>query len=165
VATVPDVVQMVSNDVTLDQTESDVQIIAFNERGNGLNCFALTKDVHTDQGMIPKSTLVKSHFIHGDPVTTLLLEGRVRFDTPIIGVISTSALLDASDGQLGRPGTTYPPAGSEPNRGLEAGQADNYQVVGGGFVIAVRMEVPLDSFSDQIRVVTACDQPGGGQPD
>jgi hypothetical protein len=27
------------------------------------------------------------------------------------------------------------------------------------------MEVPLDSFSDQIRVVTACDQPGGGQPD
>ena len=163
VATVPDAVELVLTDVRLNQSESDVEIRAFNERGNGPQCFQLPYDLQTDHSVIPKFTWVKSHFIHADPVTTLLLDGRVRFDTQIIGVISSSAGLDATDALLGRPGTTYPPPGTEPNRGLEATQADAYAIVGAGFVIAVRVEVPPppDAFSDQIRVITACTQPPG----
>lgn len=154
VATGLDAVQFVPNDVRLNQTESDVRIIAFNERQQ---CVTLPFDLQVDNGVIPKGTKLKSHFIHADPDTTLLLDGRVRFDTQILGVISTSAGLDATDVPFGRPGVVYPAPGAEPNRGLEPGiQADQYQIIFGGFGIQVRLEVPLDSFSDQLRVLNCC---------
>lgn len=155
VATGLDAVQFVPVDVRLDQTESDVRIIAFNERQ--LPCVILKDDLPVDQGVIPKGTKLKSHFIHADPVNALLLEGRVRFDTQIVGVISTSAGLDATDALFGRPGVVYPNPGDEDFRGLEPGvQADQYQIIAGGFAIQVRLQVPFDSFSDQIRVLNCC---------
>ncbi len=158
VAVVPDVVQFVPTSVVLGATESDVRLIAFNER----QCFALPFDLATDHGAIPKNTLMSSHFIHGDPVTNLLLSGRVRFDTDIIGVISTPAELDASDGPCGRPGVAYPLPGTEPSRGLEPAQADQYMIVAGGRGIAVTMQVPPNAASDQIRVLTCCGETCGG---
>jgi hypothetical protein len=152
VTVAPAVVQFVPANVRLNQTESDVRLIAFNER----QCFALPFDLSTDQGVIPKNTKMSSHFVHGDPVTSLLLDGRVRFDNIIIGVISTSALLDASDASCGRAGVTYPALGAELNRGLEAIQADDYTIIDAGRGIAVRMEIPVGSFTDQIRVLTCC---------
>jgi hypothetical protein len=53
-------------------------------------------------------------------------------------------------------GVMYPPVATEPFRGHEAGQADAYQIVLGGFGIDLRFEVP--GFSDQVRVITRCQQ-------
>lgn len=154
VAVAPAVVRFTPASVVLNATQSDVRLIAFNER----QCVALPFIVHTDQGDLFPGTVVSSHFVHGDPFTSLLLTGRVRFDAPILGVISDSSELDRTDPVLGRPGVSYPTAGAEPNRGLEAGQADSYTIAPGGLALEVTMEVPAppQSFSDQIRVLTAC---------
>ena len=53
---------------------------------------------------------VDSHLIHSDPPgnkTTGRLTGTVTFPSDIIGVIGSTARLNASDGVLGAPGTTY----------------------------------------------------------
>jgi hypothetical protein len=142
--------------VELNQLQSNAVLFAFNER----QCFSLNFALQTDEGVIPAHTKMSSHFLHGDPFNQLLLDGRVRFDGPIIGVISTTAGLDATDLACGAPGTAYP-TGTEINRGLEpTTQADAYQIIAGGFGIQARMEVPLFSFSDQIRVLTRCECDG-----
>jgi hypothetical protein len=163
VSTGLDAVLFPPTDVRLDQTESDVEIRAINERQQ---CFSLGKDLEVDHGVIPKGTKMKCHLLHADPDTTLLLDGRVRFDTQILGVISTSTALDATDAMCFRNGMVYPMANAEPNRGLEPGiQADTYQIIAGGFGIQVRFEVPLDSFSDQVRVLNCCgDECAAPQP-
>jgi hypothetical protein len=140
---------------------SDLNLFSFNER----QCFPVPGGgVATDSGVIPAGTLVSSHFLHGQPVTNLLLSGQVLFNGPILGVISTSAGLDATDAAFGAPGTIYPTG--QAFRGLEAGQADAYAIVAGGFGINARMEVPPASFLDQIRVITRCcpGGPGGACP-
>jgi hypothetical protein len=167
VATAPAFVQVVAPpSVAPGALSSNVNLFAFNER----QCFPLPVTVATDTGNIPKGTLVSSHFLHGDAVTTLLLDGRVLFDGPILGVISSSAGLDASDATCGLPGTVYP-TGFGP-RGLDVGQPDAYAIIAGGFGIAARMNVPPPpaSFLDQIRVITRCCPGGcpgapGGLPD
>jgi hypothetical protein len=139
--------------VVLGALQSNVDLFAFDEK----QCFRLNTNLQTDQGFIPAHTLMSSHFLHGDPFNNLLLDGRVRFDDVIIGVISTTAGLDASDASCGLPpAITVYPTGIEPFRGLEAGQPDAYQILGGGFVIQARMDVPVNSYSDQIRVLTRC---------
>jgi hypothetical protein len=149
VSVMPAVVLFTPADVRLGQTESDVQIDAFDEQ----QCVKV--NLQTDQGWISSEHPVSCHFLHLDPVTSGLLDGRARFDNDIVGVISSSALLDASDGPCGLAGVTYPAAGAEPFRGLEAFQPDDrYQIIGGGRVIRVQMDVP--SYSDQIRVLTKC---------
>jgi hypothetical protein len=141
--------------VELNQQQSNAVLFAFDER----QCFSLNFNLQTDQGSIPAHTKMSSHFLHGDPFSQLLLDGRVLFDGPIIGVISTTAGLDASDVPCGAAGTIYP-TGAEINRGLEPTQADAYQIIAGGFGIQARMEVPALSFSDQIRVLTRCECEG-----
>ena len=163
IAVLPAIVYSVPASVVLDQTESDTQLIAFDER----QCFRLDDDLTTDDGVIPKHTRMSSHFIHGDRVVGLLLSGRVKFDDVIIGVISTSAQLDATDEDCGRPGVDYPAfpsppgaLGAESHRGLESGGADAYQISPGGRSIEVTFQVP--EWSDQIRVFTRCDTPCAG---
>ena len=143
--------------------QSDLNLISFNER----QCFQVPGGgLATDGGVIAPGTWVSCHFLHGDPVTNLLLSGQVLFNGPVLGVISTSAGLDATDpvAMCGVPGTTYPTGLA--GRGLEAGQADAYAIAAGGFGINARMEVPLNSFVDQIRVITRCcpNGPGGACP-
>lgn len=164
VATAPAFVQVVAPaSVAPGALSSNVNLFAFNER----QCFPVPAGgLATDGGVIPAGTRVSSHFLHGDAVTTLLLDGQVLFNGPILGVISTSAGLDASDATCGLPATVYP-TGFGP-RGLEAGQADAYAIIAGGFGIAARMQVPPPpaSFLDQIRVITRCcpNGPGGACP-
>jgi hypothetical protein len=139
--------------VALGQLQSNLDMFAFNER----QCFWLNFNLPTDQGFIPAFTKMSSHMLHVDAVTNTVLDGRVRFDNVILGVISTTAGLDASDAACGAPGTAYP-TGMEPNRGLEPGQADAYQIIAGGFAIQARMDLPpFLSFTDQIRVLTRCE--------
>jgi hypothetical protein len=163
VATAPAFVQVVPAppSVVLGALTSNATLFAFDER----QCFPVPAGgLATDNGNIPAGIWVSSHFLHGDPVTNLLLDGRVLFNGPILGVISSSGGLDASDAAYGAPGTTYP-TGLAP-RGLEAGTADAYAIIAGGFGIAARMQVPPLSFLDQIRVITRCcpGGPGGACP-
>ena len=160
VATVPAFVQLTPApaSVVLGALQSNANLFAFDER----QCFTLPFNLPTDSGFVPAGTLMSSHFLHGDPVTTLTLDGRVRFNGPILGVISSDAGLDFSDAPCGAPGTTYPTG--TVFRGLEAGTLDAYAIIAGGFGIQERMDVP--SFFDQTRVITRC-CPGGcpGAPD
>lgn len=55
-----------------------------------------------------------------------------------------------------RPGANYPAAGTELYRGLELFQpADYYQISPAGFVSEICVDIPC--YSDQVRVLTACD--------
>jgi hypothetical protein len=146
-------------DVRLNQLQSDVNIFAFNER----QCFPLPAELLTDEDRIPAGTQVSCHLLHHDTVNANpLMTGKARFTAPIIGVISSSTLLDASDSTCSRscatspaPCIIYPAAGVEPDRGLEGPPAaDRYRIILGGFGIEVRMEGLL--FTDQVRVVTRC---------
>jgi hypothetical protein len=147
-----DAVLLTPNDVTQDQNESDTDMLAFDEN----QCITLTEDLVTDQGIIPEGTQVSCHMMRVDPVNGATLQGTAIFDAPILGVISDSALLDASDDPCGLAGTTYPAAGAEPFRGIESTQADAYRPVAGGCGLQFRSEVPALSFQDEVRVVTRC---------
>lgn len=140
--------------VAVNMSQSNVSLQAFDER----QCFPVPGGgILTDQGPIPPGTLVSSHMVHADPTpgNALLLTGRVHFNHDILGVISTTALLDGSDVVCGNPGTIYP-TGVEPNRGFEAPpQLDDYAVLAPR-MLRVRMDVPVNSYSDQIRVITRC---------
>lgn len=152
-AVLPAVVKLAAGpaSVELDKLESDTDISAFDEE----QCVTAAVAVQTDQGWIPAGTPFSCHFFHSDPVTVppgSLLTGRAMFDTEIIGVISTTADLDASDGVCGLQTTAYP-TGVAPHRGFEPAQADAYQLLN-PFALRVRMEVP--STFDQMRVLTCC---------
>lgn len=151
VAVVPDIVLFTPASVVLNATQSNVRIIGFDER----QCITLAAPLYTDHAVLPTGSKVSCHFFHGDPVTTLMLSGKARFDTNIVGVISTSTNLDASDIVCRRAGVTYPMPGSEANRGLEALQPnDGYNIIDAGRGIAISMDIP--AASDQVRVITCC---------
>jgi hypothetical protein len=153
VAVFGDAVQFTPASVVLNTAQSNVNFAAFNER----QCFQLANDLEVDEGVIPANTWVSCHFNHADPAAAAgaFFEGRVRYDAPIIGVISSASGLDDSDDDCMN-GVVYPVPGTEPNRGLEAFQVDQYQIIMGGFGIALRFDVP--SFSDEVRVITQCAQ-------
>jgi len=154
VATAPAVDQIAPPaSVVLGALESNLRIFAFNER----QCFPLPIDLDTDQGHLTAGTKVSCHLLHMDPVQPpLVLTGKARFNAQILGVISDSADLDASDGACKWQNTVYPPAGTEPLRGLEPTQPnDQYNIILGGLGIQVRMDVQTSS--DQVRVITRCD--------
>ena len=149
VAVRPDVIISTPADVTLNQTESDVDIKAFDER----QCFNLTSPLAVDGAVIPAGTGVSCHFMHFDPVSSnITLSGKARFDTPIIGVISISPDLTASDLVCGQ-GVIYPPAGTEIFRGLDPVFTNDQYVVNGR---RIRVNLEVDTASDQLRVITDC---------
>jgi hypothetical protein len=149
-----DIAEFTPDSVVLGHTEANVVLFTFDEQ----QCVELNLNLATDQGVIPVNTRVNSHFIHGDPITSFVLNGEVRFQNNILGVISTSARLDATDDLFGRnfpvfaDPTDYPTLGDEVGRGLEA--ADAYFIAPGDRAIAVTMSAGTGS--DQIRVLTSC---------
>jgi hypothetical protein len=152
VATTGDVIQLVPAGIALGQAQSNTDIIAFQET----QCGPLGVNLNTDQGVLPANTPVECHILHADPVNmAVTLQGRIRFATPIVGIISASADLDASDVPCARAGVNYPAAGAEPYRGLDTQTPLDGYVLLSATELAVRMDVP--SYSDQIRVLTACD--------
>ena len=103
----------------LGSYQSDSSVRTFLERQQ----FTLASDVRVDNtatgtfasnnalvsGTIAAGTSVDSYFFHSEPVNpSQFYTGSVTFTTAILGVIVLSTSLDASDAQLGVPGTTYP---------------------------------------------------------
>ena len=108
--------------VALGARESNTQLIVFSERTG----FALPGNVSVNlsapgtansangfnpsPATLPAGTLADIFFFHSDPVGNgpATYVGTATFSTPILGVITTAALLSATDASLGNPGTTYP---------------------------------------------------------
>lgn len=148
----PDIVFGTSNDLTQDATESDTTILGMDEE----QCFVPAVALDMDDGFIPptNNNLISCHIFHLDPVNNgagIVLDGRARFDGPILGVISSSAGLDASDVPCGPEGVDYPTG--DANRGLEGFQPlDRYRVNGD----RIRLQMDVPTFMDQVRVITCC---------
>ncbi len=142
-----DAVELTLNDVCQDQNQSDTQIRVFDEN----QCITLQNDLVTDQGVIPAGTEVSCHIARSDPANPpTTLQGGIIFDAPILGVISSSADLNASDDPCGLDTTTYC---QEDFRGLEANQADAYQRVGD---CGLKLRTEVTDFQDQARIITEC---------
>ncbi len=154
--------------------ESNVQIFLFAEQADVTLGAALGIDVDTPGtydnsnipslggSQVPAGTRVDSYFLHydaasGNPTSA----GSVSFDTDILGVVVYAATLEASDGSLGAPGTTYIPAGTDANRGLDFGP-DAFTLSADLRTLSLSIRENSNRV-DQVRVVVA--SPGALAPE
>jgi Big-like domain-containing protein len=83
-------------------------------------------------GLIQPGTAVISYMLHADPVgepdDDVIFSGSVTFLRDIVGVISTSSSLDATDVLLGAPGTAYPTGNDKRDAGVGPGSTDSDQI-------------------------------------
>jgi hypothetical protein len=139
------------NSVGNDNFQSP-NLFGFNEDQNILLSAPLTVDVGTSP--IPAGTTVASHYIFFDPGPSQHIIGTVNFDSDVLGIITSTATLAASD-FLAQTGVNYlnPTA-----RGLEPGDS---------VTISGPQQILFDTFAsspgDYVRVLTAF-SPGGGPP-
>ncbi|MFK7790973.1 MAG: FecR domain-containing protein, partial [Phycisphaeraceae bacterium] len=152
-----------------NETES-VDILVFNERAN----FRLTSDTpislsqpgdgeFISQETLPSGTLVDTYLIHcdilgSDPDKGVRLEGSIRFDRPILGVIVQGEALAQSHQTHGVSGVSYagmsqsaiPPMYCGLDGPLEPQKQDRFQISDDGLTLTVGLHVS-DSI-DQVRV-------------
>jgi len=136
--------------LTLHQYESDTEIRVFNEQQN-VSVTSLGIDGGTYTGY------VDSHIIHQEPTPDddsdpMRGRGCISFATNIIGVITSDALLDASDSVLGLASVTYPTGLAL--RGLEQGSGTGYQDVIEFSGNTIKVDLQSAEVMDQIRVLT-----------
>ncbi len=117
----------------------------------------LTTPLATSEGTtIPAGTRVDVVLLHFDPSSTFggSAWGSMDFSRPVLGTLRTTAMLNATDASLGRPGVAYPTTVSP--RGLETG-AD--------FVTISRTSVQLSAMvnssgvMDEMRILVAAGPP------
>lgn len=143
--------------------ESDDFFSVFEEQTTFVTGLAVNATVAGDPFVGGTSTpgsvtgYVTSFFVHYDPVTSLdALNGFLAFDGPILGLIWNQSELNASDGIVGAPGTTYTPQSS---RDYESG---NDQVIFTS-VNQVDFQALAGNSVDSLRVIvaaTAVPEPG-----
>ncbi|MEM7740527.1 MAG: VPLPA-CTERM sorting domain-containing protein [Pseudomonadota bacterium] len=143
--------------------EQDGTIFVFDEQQN----VAFDTDQGLDFGSIADGTLVNSHYIQFDPAsaTGQVGEGTIVFDGPILGVITSTANLNANVGNttadfyFGLSGTlgAYPTGADASARGIGSPDDDLQVVLGSNTLIIESLEIPTgaDGNIDGIRVLTA----------
>lgn len=150
---------------------SDSEIFAFDEQQSV--AFVATQAL--DFGSIAAGTLVNSHYIQYNTAsaTGSVGPGTVTFDGPILGVVTTTADLDAdlspdavgtSDSYFGLAGTlgAYPAGapGTEQFRGLGS-PLDSLSVVLGSNTLTINgLDIETPGALDGIRVLTLVPEPG-----
>ena len=159
--------------------ESNSTAILFQERANLTLGSPLPVDItptgaypskYTSVGQLNGSniaagTAVDSYLVYSDPVgkpnTPVHYASTLTFNTPILGAIVEDATLNATDGPVGAPGTTYSTA---PNRGLELGAnpigADQVELLSPN---AIHLDLSTSVDVDEVRVITA-GSAGGTSP-
>lgn len=106
---------------------------------------------------ITPDTCVTSHFVHFDPTAGSTALGGLHFERPILGVIVTQALLDASNAALGGDDTLYPTVLDclvpplDGDCGLESIDAIDVQR------LRVDLEFHASGPGDRVRVITEGD--------
>lgn len=128
-------------------------LYGFDEDQNILLTAPLVVDVGGSP--IPAGTTVASHYIFFDPGPTQHMVGTVDFDSDILGIITTTTHLSASD-FLANTGVDYLNPGA---RGLEAGDS---------VTMSGARQILFDTFAsspgDYVRVLTAF-SPAGAVPE
>lgn len=102
--------------------------------------------VNVGSSPIPAGTIVASHYVFFDPGPSEHMIGTVTFDSDVLGIITTTTALAASD-FLANTGVNYLNPGA---RGLEAGDS---------VTISAPQQILFDTFAsspgDYVRVLTA----------
>ncbi len=134
-------------------------LYGFNEDQNIL----LTSDLLVNVGAtISAGTMVASHYIFWDPPgdsssTLKKVTGNVVFDSAILGIATSKALLSASD-FLANTGVTY----LDPNlRGLES---TDHVSINGSNTLQIDLHFEANTPGDYIRVFTAYSPTAAGPP-
>lgn len=127
-----------------NNNQQDPRLLGFDERQDVLLSASLAVD--NPAGTIAAGTWVRSHYIIYDPVGTTSIVGTAIFDEDILGIMTKTATLNASD-FLGAPATSY----LNPSlRGLESGDTATITAAR-----TVSFDLTASSPGDYIRVVTA----------
>jgi len=170
-STSPDVVKVAPPaSVDIGDTESDTEILAFDEKQNFVLTKAITVDISSagtyadvgslTPGVIPLGTVVNSHFVHFDPLgddaNIVALTGSLVVDGEILGIIVLDAQLDSSVSELGIPGTTYEVG----NGGLEF--FEEFVTVKPD-LRTVEVKFSANFSVDQIRIISKPSIPVGGE--
>ena len=163
--------------VARNQTESNATIFAFCEQRD----VPLETDLAVDiaapgtygtppGGAVPAGTCVNSYFIHYDLINaSFFRSGSATFEEEILGLITSTDKLDASD-WLGAASTFYATAaGGEIGRALEmdlAGAADVITLSADFSTVSASLIVSPD-WQDQVRVITlgVCEPDDPGDPE
>ncbi len=122
-------------------------LIAFDEQQDVL----LQNEINFDPGItLPAGSIVSSHYVVFDPLMGSSVFGFVDFDEPILAVIGSPGLLDASAGLFGAAGTVYSISGAI---GPDPMGADSAMVAPGD---PARLMVNFRAVSpgDHVRVLT-----------
>ena len=131
--------------VTNQTPGSNTTLLLFDEVQN----FVLGAALTTSSGVIAAGTRISSHMLFLNradaALISLTLSGTVTFDGAILGLITTTAGLNATDAILGATGTTYD---TFRNRGLEASDITTF--AGNTLTASLRASQP----GDWMRVVT-----------
>ena len=123
-------------------------LYAFNEKQDVLLGSALSVDSLNGggAGTIPAGTWVSSHYVFYDPVNNTI-DGKVQFDSNVIGIITSDALLISSN-SLGDPFTNYNNVAAT---GLEPGDT---AVRDGTLFSQVDVHLSASNPGDWLRVIT-----------
>ncbi len=148
--------------------ENDSYANLFLERANHTLASSLAVDVFSplgsyngsssSVGSIAAGTVVNSYWLNVDKVgsSSVLVSysGQITFQYKILGVIfNNQSRFAGSTAVLGKPGTTYPGAGSYGP--LEA--TDTFSVTNGGKTLIFSWKVNTNA--DQMRIITAVPEP------
>src|SRR5262245_15107448 len=132
-----------ANSVGNDTFQSP-NLFAFNEDQNIMLSGPLNVDIGS--GTVPTGTIVASHYVFFDPGPLQTIIGTVNFDSDILGIMTSTGNLAASD-FLANTGVNYlNPA----QRGLEAGDVVS---ISGPRQVSVNLSA--SSPGDYVRVITA----------
>lgn len=142
-----------ANSVGDDNFQSP-NLFGFDEDQNILLTAPLTVDVGTTP--IPAGTVVASHYIFFDPGPPEEVIGTVNFDSPVLGILTTTSALAASD-FLAKTGVNYLNPGE---RGLEAG--DSVTISGPNQIL---FDTVASSPGDYVRVLTAFSPAAAAAPE
>lgn len=141
--------------------ESSNTIFAIRERQNLVLPYDLPVDVietgyvsigdHMTPGLIPAGSILSSFLIHSDTDTgrRTPLTATFSFEQPILGVISATAKLIATDADLGFHTTLY---SLDVARGMEYFHQDSIEIAADRMSITVTMVT--STALDEIRVIT-----------
>jgi hypothetical protein len=111
-------------------------------------------------GAIPATIKVASYMIHHESVDHMFSSVLVSFTfpKPVLGVITSDALLDSSDSILGNPSTSYPTGLA--NRGLELPfPIFPDAIFWNGNQVFFQVDTNTAAVLDQLRVITAVPEP------
>jgi hypothetical protein len=105
---------------------------------------------------IPASTRINSHVIHFDPIN--VPDRKVvsmTYDTDILGVVTSSSKLDASDAALGLPWVSYPNGTSGRGIDFTGGAAEQDTLTLSLDKRTLTLSLGVSSGMDELRVITA----------